>query len=324
MRWDSGRCQLIRSQRVLSAWIQARQSMTIGGNVAMKKSWFVGLCLSLLMFGCSEGEQATREQTSSDETVNERVGAPSLKLYTFDCGNIEVSDFDAFSSSGDYAGEGGKLVNTCYLVRHPEGDLLWDLGLPQALVGAEPQTDGIFTLSLDSALTDLLAKIDLTAADIELMSISHSHFDHTGQAALFSSAEWLVHEDEFEHMFGTEEGIAQNTAFTELKKVIFSDNYDVFGDGSVVILEMPGHTPGHTALLVGLPESGPVLLSGDLYHRAESRELGRVPRFNSDEAQTRVSMAAFEQLAQELGARVIIQHETSDVATLPEPPGFLN
>ena len=218
MRWDSGRCQLIRSQRVLSAWIQARQSMTIGGNVAMKKSWFVGLCLSLLMFGCSEGEQATREQTSSDETVNERVGAPSLKLYTFDCGNIEVSDFDAFSSSGDYAGEGGKLVNTCYLVRHPEGDLLWDLGLPQALVGAEPQTDGIFTLSLDSALTDLLAKIDLTAADIELMSISHSHFDHTGQAALFSSAEWLVHEDEFEHMFGTEEGIAQNTAFTELKE----------------------------------------------------------------------------------------------------------
>ena len=98
----------------------------------------------------------------------------------------------------------------------------------------------------------------------------------------------------------------------------------MFGDGSVVILEMPGHTPGHTALLVGLPESGPVLLSGDLYHRAESRELGRVPRFNSDEAQTRVSMAAFEQLAQELGARVIIQHETSDVATLPEPPGFLN
>jgi len=235
-----------------------------------------------------------------------------------------VSDFDVFSSSGDYAGEGGKLVNTCYLVRHPEGDLLWDLGLPHALVGAEPQTNGIFTLSLDSALTDLLAKIDLTAADIELMSISHSHFDHTGQAALFSSAEWLVHEDEFEHMFGTEEGIAQNAAFTELKTVIFSDNYDVFGDGSVVILEMPGHTPGHTALLVGLPESGPVLLSGDLYHRAESRELGRVPRFNSDEAQTRVSMAAFEQLAKELGARVIIQHETSDVATLPELPGFLN
>ena len=99
----------------------------------MKKSWFVGLCLSLLLFGCSAGEQGTPKQTSSNETVNERVGAPSLKLYTFDCGNIEVSDYDIFSSSGDYAGEGGKLVNTCYLVRHPEGDLLWDLGLPHAI-----------------------------------------------------------------------------------------------------------------------------------------------------------------------------------------------
>lgn len=290
----------------------------------MKMSFCAGLVLSLLMFGCSQGEQGIPEQTPPNEATDESVGAPSIKLYTFDCGNIEVSDFDAFSSSGDYAGQGGKLVNTCYLVRHPQGDLLWDLGLPHALIGAGPQTDGIFTLSLESALTDLLAKIDLTADDIELMAISHSHFDHTGQAALFSSAEWLVHEDEFEHMFGTEEGGAQNVAFTELQKVIFSENYDVFGDGSVVILEMPGHTPGHTVLLVNLFETGPVLLSGDLYHRAASRELARVPRFNSDETQTRASMAAFEQLATELGARVIIQHEALDVSALPKLPGFLD
>lgn len=290
----------------------------------MKISFCAGLVLSLLMFGCSQGEQGIPEQTPPNETTDESVGAPSIKLYTFDCGNIEVSDFDAFSSSGDYAGQGGKLVNTCYLVRHPQGDLLWDLGLPHALIGAGPQTDGIFTLSLESALTDLLAKIDLTADDIELMAISHSHFDHTGQAALFSSAEWLVHEDEFEHMFGTEEGGAQNVAFTELQKVIFSEDYDVFGDGSVVILEMPGHTPGHTVLLVNLFETGPVLLSGDLYHRAASRELSRVPRFNSDETQTRASMAAFEQLAKELGARVIIQHEALDVSALPKLPGFLD
>ncbi|MDG1066051.1 MAG: N-acyl homoserine lactonase family protein [Luminiphilus sp.] len=290
----------------------------------MIKLFCVGLVLSLLMFGCSEREQGAPEQTRSNETAVERVGAPSLKLYTFDCGNIEVSDFDAFSSSGDYAGQGGKLVNTCYLIRHPEGDLIWDLGLPNTLVGSDPQVDGIFTLSLESSLSDQLALIGLSAADIEFLSISHSHFDHTGQAALFSSAEWLVHEDELEHMFGGEEAGAQNVAFTELEKVIFSENYDVFGDGSVVILEMPGHTPGHTALLANLFESGPVLLSGDLYHRAASRELARVPRFNSDEAQTRVSMAAFERLAKKLGARVIIQHEALDVSALPELPGFLN
>ena len=278
---------------------------------------------SLFMTGCSQYEHRISTKSSSKKSTGNYVGSVPLKLYTFNCGNIEVSDFDAFSSNGDYAGQGGKLVNTCYLIRHPEGDLIWDLGLPHSLVGSEPQIDGIFTVSLKSPLTDLLEKIDLTVTDIEFMSISHSHFDHTGQASLFSDVEWLVHEDELEHMFSTDESKAQNIAFVGLNKTTFSENYDVFGDGSVVILEMPGHTPGHTVLQVNLFESGPILLTGDLYHRAESRKLQRVPRFNTNESQTRGSMIAFERLATELGARVIIQHEAIDVSRLPKPPRFL-
>ena len=285
----------------------------------MKKSICALFVLAILVLGCSKAVHESGEQTLSED-----ASLPSIKLYTFDCGDIVVSDLDAFSSSGDYAGKAGQLVNTCYLIRHPEGDLIWDLGLPQTLVGSGPQVNGIFTLSLESSLVDQLALIGLSAADIEFLSISHSHFDHTGQAALFPDVEWLVHEEEFDHMFGTVEGEAQHSAFAGLNKTTFSDNYDVFGDGSVVILTMPGHTPGHTALWVSLPKSGSVLLSGDLYHRAESRELARVQRFNSDEAETRASMVAFERLATELGARVIIKHEKLDVALLPELPGFLN
>ena len=281
------------------------------------------LAFSLLMAGCSQGEQSIGIQTSSDESAGNFVAAVPIKLYTFDCGNIEVSDFDAFSSSGDYAGQVGRLTNTCYLVRHPAGDLIWDLGLPHGLVDSAPQVDGIFTVSLKSSLTDLLAEIDLTVADIDFMSVSHSHFDHTGQASLFPDVKWLVHQSELEHMFSTEESKAQNAAFAGLNKTTFSENYDVFGDGSVVILETPGHTPGHTVLQVNLPESGPILLTGDLYHRTESRELQRVPRFNTDESKTRLSMTPFERLATELGARVIIQHELTDVSALPQPPAFL-
>jgi glyoxylase-like metal-dependent hydrolase (beta-lactamase superfamily II) len=83
-------------------------------------------------------------------------------------------------------GKAGQLVNTCYLIRHPEGDLIWDLGLPQTLVGSGPQVNGIFTLSLESSLVDQLALIGLSAADIEFLSISHSHFDHTGPSRAFS------------------------------------------------------------------------------------------------------------------------------------------
>ena len=104
--------------------------------------------------------------------------------------------------------------------------------------------------------------------------------------------------------------------FNPLERKTFRGDYDVFGDGSVVIFETPGHTPGHTSLQLMMPEAGPVLLAGDLYHRSESRELKRVPRFNYDEAMTLASMDAFEARAKELGATVIIQHEPQDIDPL--------
>lgn len=249
--------------------------------------------------------------------------AVSLKLYTFDCGTIVVSDLDSFSSSGDYAGIQDTLTNTCYLVRHPQGDLVWDLGLPLAMVGAGPQTNDVFTLTLERSLADQLADINLSTDDIELISISHSHFDHSGQAALFSNSQWLVNQNELDHMFASPESSAQNAAFADLSKIIISGDHDIFGDGSVTILDLPGHTPGHTALQVNLAQAGPILLTGDLYHRTLSREQRHVPRFNTDEPTTRLSMDRFEALAKASGARVIIQHEPKDIATLPVVPKFL-
>ncbi|ETN91629.1 N-acyl homoserine lactonase AttM [Gammaproteobacteria bacterium MOLA455] len=276
---------------------------------------------SLLLGGCSSEEQ-TISAPAPDLSDSSTTVSP-LSLYTFDCGSIVVSDLDVFSSAGDYAGQTDTLTNTCYLIRHPQGDLLWDLGLPQGLVGAGPQTEGVFTLTLKKTITEQLAEIGLSAQDIEFIAISHSHFDHSGQVAMFPDSQWLVNKDELEYMFSTDANKIQNARFAELSKSIHSGNHDVFGDGSVMILALPGHTPGHSALQVNLAESGSILLTGDLYHRSESRELKRVPRFNSDEAQTRESMEIFETLARESGARVIIQHEPLDVATLPKSPAFL-
>ena len=104
--------------------------------------------------------------------------------------------------------------------------------------------------------------------------------------------------------------------FSPMEQQLIDDEYDVFGDGTVVIFQTPGHTPGHSSLQLMMPESGPVLLTGDLYHRKESRELKRVPRFNFDEAETLASMDAFEARATRLGAKVIIQHEPDDIEPL--------
>ncbi|WP_084421106.1 N-acyl homoserine lactonase family protein [Henriciella litoralis] len=267
------------------------------------------------------------EASEPEAETAEAATVDAVELIKLDCGSIYVSDLDIFSSAGDYAGQTDTLTDTCWLVRHPEGNLLWDLGLPGNLVGAGEQTNGVFTVSMDTSLEDQLAAMDLAMADIDYLAISHSHFDHVGQAGAIDAdaTEWLVNESEYDFMFpaDTQEGEASEadvdySAFEPLRHTIIGDDYDVFGDGSVVIFETPGHTPGHASLLVNLPETGPVLLTGDLYHRVESRELKRVPQFNTDEAATLASMEAFEAKADELGAKVIIQHEPADTDGLPD------
>ncbi|NHK28190.1 N-acyl homoserine lactonase family protein [Parvularcula flava] len=242
-----------------------------------------------------------------------------IELYTMNCGTIAVSDLDIFAVSGDYAGMEDTLTDSCYLIRHPEGDLLWDLGLPAALLESGPQNNPPFTVSLETSLIDQLAQLDLSPADIEYVSISHMHFDHTGQPEAAEGATWLVHEAEHDAMFA-EETAEQYQGFTAFETTKFTGDYDVFGDGSVMILELPGHTPGHTALEVKLAETGTVLLTGDLYHRNQSREERQVPRFNTDVDQTLASMDTFEAIAEEEQALVVIQHSPSDVADLPEFP----
>jgi len=91
-----------------------------------------------------------------------------------------------------------------------------------------------------------------------------------------------------------------------------------------MIVQAPGHTPGHTVLLVRLPEAGPVLLTGDLWHIAESRAARRVPRCNTDRAQTLRTMDKVEQLARESGARVVLQHVPGDFDALPRFPAALH
>lgn len=267
-----------------------------------------------------EAEAAAPEAEATVETVE--AEAP-LHVDVLDCGKLEVSDMDGFSSAGDYAGQTDTLVDTCYLVRHPKGILLWDLGLPGMLVGNGPVTQGVFTVSMDTSLTEQLGALNVVPSEIDYVAISHSHFDHTGQVDQIQGSTWLVNQKEKDAMFPPDGSAPYDPSlaptfamFSPMEQQLIDDEYDVFGDGTVVIFQTPGHTPGHSSLQLMMPESGAVLLTGDLYHRKESRELKRVPRFNFDEAETLVSMDAFEARAERLGAKVIIQHEPDDIEPL--------
>lgn len=259
---------------------------------------------------------------------------PSVQLYAMDCGRATFSDVGVFADDGSFNGQSRELVDPCYLIRHPEGDLLWDWGFPDAVAdmpnGLElPEMGARVTMS--AKLADQLAQLNVAPADIEFISLSHSHTDHTGNGNMFAGATWIVDADERAHMF-RDEARADTRSFStynelesaETRLIEGDGDHDVFGDGSVTIIQTPGHTPGHAVLLVRLPESGPVLLTGDMYHLAESRERRTVPVFNTDRAQTLASMDKVERIAADTGARVIRQHVREDFEALPRFPEALN
>lgn len=260
--------------------------------------------------------------------------APDVRLYAMECGRAAFSDVGMFADDGSFDGQSRELVDPCYLIRHPSGDLIWDTGFPDAVAdmpnGLDLPEMGT-RVTMRAKLADQLAQLGLTPADIEFVSFSHAHADHTGNGNMFAGSTWIVDAEERAYLF-RDEARADTQSFgfynqlenAEMRLIEGDGDHDVFGDGSVTIIQAPGHTPGHTVLLVRLPDAGPVLLTGDMYHLAESRERRTVPRFNVDRAQTLASMDKVERIATETGARVVRQHVLEDFAAMPRFPEALN
>lgn len=255
---------------------------------------------------------------------------PDIKLYAMDCGKLTMANADGFSDDGAYKGMPATMIVPCYLIRHPKGDLVWDTGVPQSIADL-PGGVGPGGVSVTHKLTDQLKQLGLTPADIEYLSVSHSHFDHIGNGGLFAAGTWIVDPKEREFAFrqsarNDTKGFSAYSALETSKTILIEGDgpYDVFGDGAVKIYKAPGHTPGHTVLLVNLRKAGPVLLTGDMWHIAASRAARRVTRFNFDKAQTLASMDKVEALAKATGARVILEHVPADFEALPKFPAALN
>ena len=243
------------------------------------------------------------------------AAAAALKMWRLDCGSIHVSDFDVFSDTYLYPGQPKQLTASCYLVQHGTQYLLWDTGV------AGPAKEWVFTIALKERVTEQLKRIGVAPSAVNYVGISHYHDDHTGQAADFPGATLLIGSGDWEAIKGRPETAARFTPWISGRAKVdaVARDKDVFGDKSVVVLDMPGHTPGHKALLVRL-KSGPVLLSGDLYHATEQVANRGVPSFNTNRADTLASFDRFQAIAKNLGAKVIIQHEQADVAKLPAVP----
>jgi N-acyl homoserine lactone hydrolase len=270
---------------------------------------------------------AACNQTPTDDAKAGNAAAPAaaaLSLTRLDCGTIRIKNFDRFFSDkpGLYEAAPRDITDSCYLIRHGDQQMLWDTGLSADLKGSKFDA-GEMTMSLTSTLAEQLAAIGLKPADIDIVGISHHHADHTGQAAAFPQARLIIGAADFEQAKTPPPQGGPSPIAPWLKggaKVAkLTGDSDLFGDGSVVALHLPGHTPDHLALLVNL-KSGPVLLTGDLYHSSEARAKRGVPPFNTSREQTLASMDSFEARAKATGAKVVIQHEPGDIGKLPAFP----
>jgi glyoxylase-like metal-dependent hydrolase (beta-lactamase superfamily II) len=261
--------------------------------------------------------------TSVPMPAGSYIPRPEVQLWRLDCGDFIVKDYNAFFSDTSAYPPGPKpIVGSCYLIRDGDRYLLWDTGVEARLVGS-PDDNPVIRMSLRKTIVDQLATIGVRPDQIEMVGISHYHGDHTGQARAFPGARLLMGAADLAALRGRSVEAQADLApwltgggqVTEVQ-----GDLDIFHDGSVVMLNLPGHTPGHHALLVRLA-SGPVLLSGDTYHFTEQVAHRGVPPFNTNRAESLASMDRFDRLARNLHARVIIQHEPADIAKLPIFPG---
>jgi N-acyl homoserine lactone hydrolase len=253
-----------------------------------------------------------------------------LRLYALDCGHAVFKDMGAFSDTGEYDGKPGEVAVPCFLIRHPKGDLLWDLGLGDRFAAMKEGSDAApgVHITVPVTLTAQLQALQLEPKDITFIAFSHLHWDHTGNANEFPDATWIVNKEELAAATALPppNGVLPDTfsAYKSAKVESIEFDFDVFGDGSVVILRATGHTPGHQVLKLKLHKSGTVILSGDLYHLRSNLYFKRVPGFNANRADTLASMGRIETILKNTDGHIIVQHDPHDFQLLPKPPAYMD
>jgi len=238
-----------------------------------------------------------------------------VTLTRLDCGT-GFNDSRRFSDTFAYTDPKMPFTFSCYVVKHGDDVMVWDTGF---VPGSNPNAPKV-------SLTDQLAQLKIKPEQVKYVGISHFHADHTSQLPSIPGATLLIGQKEWEAITAPKPMQGANVAAFQHwisgggKVEPQPVDKDVFGDGTVMILRTPGHTPGHQSLLVRLKEKGPVILVGDAAHFHENYESDGVPGFNYDRAETIASLERIKGIAKNLKATVIIQHDPRDINKLPAFP----
>jgi N-acyl homoserine lactone hydrolase len=253
-------------------------------------------------------------------TADARSSIGLERMYVLDCGRLMAKDQSRWTP-GVNAGQPRELSNNCYLLQHQRGTLLWETGVPDSVAGHEggvTSPNGAIVWFRDRTLASQLERLGVKPEDITYVAISHTHGDHVGNVKAFAKSKLLIQRLEHESAMN-----ASPKALDDVHDVVMlAGDRDVFGDGSVTIITTPGHTPGHQSLLVKLPKTGALVLTGDLVHFQYMWDNKVVPPFNFNRAQSLASIERVARLLAEHKAQLWIGHDKDITAKLDRAPRF--
>ncbi len=241
-----------------------------------------------------------------------------------------------------------KIPINVYVIEHRAGLVLFDTGLNPA-ISSDPHyissaigrlfLKRLFRLHIgpEDGLGRQLATRGFDAADVRTAVISHLHFDHVGGISELPNAELLVSAKEWDRLSGSQPErdwiLREHIEIPGMKwrpiefepmddplVALFGGGYDVAGDGSMILLPTPGHTPGSMSMLVrssGLP---PILLIGDLTYETELLMKDTVPGVG-EPAQLRASFAKVRALKERLPGLVILAAHEPGLDSTIRPHG---
>jgi N-acyl homoserine lactone hydrolase len=265
-----------------------------------------------------------------------KPAAPATpRLYVLDCGMLTPNreGVERYHITMAEAGE-IRMPVPCFLVAHPKGTLIWDVGvIPDAVVEAQPQgaranVNPTVAAEVTRTLKSQLAQIGYAVADVTYVAISHAHIDHTANLNAFAGSTWLTPRAERDFMWAPNNPRVNPSFFNLLEKsprvrFIEADEHDVFGDGRVIIKAAPGHTPGHQVLVLNLASTGRFVIAGDLYHYPPERTLRRAPPDNEfNVAQSAASRERIEAYLRTTKAALWIEHDFAANAKLKKSPAY--
>jgi N-acyl homoserine lactone hydrolase len=254
-------------------------------------------------------------------TLAAGCGTNGLKrMYVLDCGRLIAKD-QARWTPGVNAGQPREFSNNCYLFQHERGTLLWETGVPDSVAEHKDgltTPNGAIVMFRDKTLKGQIESLGVKPDDITYVAISHSHGDHIGNAKAFAKSKTLMQKLEHEFAMKTIPKPLNDDQNVEM----LSGDRDVFGDGSLTIISTPGHTPGHQSLLVKLPKTGALILTGDLVHFQYMWDNKVVPPFNFNKEQSLASIERVAKLLAEHKAQLWIGHDKDITAKFDRAPKF--